>query len=281
MLSEGVHSVVDTANEILLLHGMRRAARPADKQHPLGHGRELYFWSFIVALLVFALGAGVSIYGGIRRIRHPQPIENPAASYIVLLLAFIFEGVTWYIALRQFNQARGELGIYQAFRRSKNPPAFTVLFEDTAALIGIIAAAAGTFLAVHYNMPVYDGVASIIIGLVLAATSVLLARESKSLLIGESAHYHLDDDIMRITSEQKSLRGNGVMTFQLAPDQIVVALSVEFDDQMNTSQIEQAVSLLEQKIRAAHPEVMRLFVKPQTAEAFEALLRAREEALEE
>jgi cation diffusion facilitator family transporter len=264
MLSESIHSLIDTGNELLLLYGLRRAARPPHPSHPLGHGRELYFWSFIVALLIFAVGAGVSILMGISRVRDPRPLENPLASYVVLALAFLFEGASWIVALRQFNAARGTVGFYQAFRESKDPPGFMVLFEDTAALLGILVAALGTFISVSLHQPVYDGVASILIGVILGGTSVLLARESKSLLIGEQADHALNEDILRIVSEDTVLRANGVMTFQLAPDQIVVALSIEFDDELNASRIEQLVISIEERVQAAHPEVRRIFVQPQT-----------------
>lgn len=269
MLSEAVHSFVDTGNEVLLLYGIHRAKVQADPEHPIGYGRELYFWSFIVAVLIFALGAGVSVYEGVARIRDPQPIEAPLVSYIVLGLAFIFEGVSWALSLRQFNHARGSLGIFEAFRRSKDPPAFMVLFEDSAALIGILIAAVGTYASVTLEAPVYDGVASVAIGLVLAATAALLARESKSLLIGERADRALSDSIMRIAGQQKSVaRANGLFTVQLAPDQVVAALSLEFADELRAPEIENAVMDIEARVRTAHPEVVSVFVKPQTARTY-------------
>ena len=276
MLSEAVHSLVDTGNEVLLLYGMRRSARQADPEHPLGYGRELYFWSFIVALMVFALGAGVSLYEGILHILFPKPITDPLVNYLVLALAFLFEGVSWLVALRQFRALKGPLGYYEAFRRSKDPISFMVLFEDSAALIGILIAALGTFAATTLDAPVFDGVASILIGLVLAGTASLLARESKSLLLGERADIKLSESILRI-AEGGSLatRANGVLTVHLAPDQILVALSLEFADDLRAPQIEDAVINIERKIRAAHPEVVTLFVKPQTAIAFKETIHLR------
>jgi cation diffusion facilitator family transporter len=269
MLSEAVHSFVDTGNEVLLLYGIHRAKGQADPEHPIGYGRELYFWSFIVAVLIFALGAGVSVYEGVVHMRNPEPIEAPFVSYIVLGLAFIFEGVSWAVSLRQFNQARGSLGIFEAFRRSKDPPAFMVLFEDSAALIGILIAAAGTFASVTLEEPAYDGIASIAIGLVLAATAVLLARESKSLLIGERADRALSDSILRIAGEEKSVaRANGLFTVQLSPDQVIAALSLEFADELRAPEIENAVMDIEARVRAEHPEVVSIFVKPQTARTY-------------
>lgn len=279
MLSEAIHSAVDTINEVLLLYGLHRATRPADAEHPFGYGRELYFWSFIVALLIFALGAGVSIYEGILHIRQPVPIEDPLVNYVVLGLAFLFEGASWTVSLRQVNRTRGELGYYEAFRRSKDPPSFMVLFEDSAALIGLALAAAGTFAATSLDAPVYDGVASVAIGMVLAATSILLARESKSLLIGERANRDLSDSILRIAGNEPTVaRANGVLTAQLAPDQIVAALSLEFADDLRATEIENAVVDIERKVRASHPEVMSLFIKPQTVRTYNDHMRERLDA---
>ncbi len=269
MLSEAIHSLVDTVNEVLLLYGMHRAAEPADADHPFGHGRELYFWSFVVALLIFALGACVSIYQGILHVRDPSPIRDPLVSYVVLAFAVVFEGASWLVALRQTGAAKGELGYFEAFRKSKDPPTFMVLFEDTAALIGIAVAAGGIYASVSLDMPAADGIASIVIGLVLGATALLLARESKSLLIGERAHHALSESILRIAGEERSVaRANGVLTAQLAPDQILAALSLEFADNLTAPDIERAVVDIEEKLRAAHPEVVSLFVKPQTARTF-------------
>lgn len=269
MLSEAIHSFVDTGNEILLLYGLYRAGRQPDMTHPLGYGRELYFWSFIVALLIFALGAGVSIYEGIAHIRNPEPIRDPLVNYIVLALSFVFEGATWWVALKRFNVAKGELGYYEAFRRSKDPPSFMVLFEDTAALAGILIAAIGNFVSVFLNEPMFDGIASIAIGAVLGTTAVLLARESKSLLIGEQASPELTRSILHAAAAEPSVsRPNGLLTVQLAPDQIVAALSLEFADTFRAPEIENAVIAIEQRVRSAHPEVIALFVKPQTDESF-------------
>ncbi len=269
MLSEAVHSFVDTGNEILLLYGMHRSTRQADPEHPLGYGRELYFWSFIVSLLVFSLGAGVSIYEGVLHIRYPEPVIDPQVSYLVLGMAFLFEGASWFVALRQFKTVKGKLGYFEAFRQSKDPPAFMVLFEDSAALLGILIAGLGTFAATSLEMPVFDGVASIFIGLLLTITASLLARESKSLLIGERANVKLSDSILQIAnSASPASKANGVMTVHLAPNQILVAISLEFADDLHTPQIEDLVINIERKIRLAHPEVVTLFVKPQTSKTF-------------
>lgn len=269
MVSEAIHSSVDCGNSILLLYGIRRARRPPDAGHPLGHGRELYFWSFIVAILIFALGAAVSIYEGVAHVRRPEPIHDPVVNYVVLALSFLFEGGSWWVALKRFREVKGELGFYVAFRRSKDPPSFMVLFEDSAALVGILIAAAGTFASVTLDLPALDGIASIGIGFVLACVAALLARESKSLLIGEQADPELTRSILRIADGERSVsRANGLLTVQLAPDQILAALSLEFADELRAPEIEDRVIAIERKVRAAHPEVVALFVKPQTDQIF-------------
>ena len=276
MLSEAVHSFVDTGNEVLLLYGMRVAKKKADRDHPAGYGRELYFWSFIVALLVFALGAGVSIYQGVHRVLNPQPMENAIVSEVVLAAAFLFEGWSWLVSLRQFNKVKGTLGYYEAFRRSKDPPLFMVLFEDSAALVGIAIAAVGIALAAHFDMPLADGISSILIGLVLACTSTLLARESKSLLIGERADSRLIKSILEIANQACApSHANGVLTLQLAPDEIMAAMSFEFDDALTAPQIEEMIADIERRIHAAHPEVTSLFIKPQNPQQYTRTVRER------
>jgi len=276
MMSEALHSLVDSVNEVLLLYGQHRAARRPDAQHPLGHGRELYFWSFIVALLIFAVGSGVSLYQGIEQLIDPHPIARPWVNYAVLAFALIFEGASWAISLKQFHRNRGRFTLYEAFRRSKDPPSFMVLFEDSAALLGILIAAAGTFAATHWEKPEFDGVASLLIGLVLGGVAMLLARESKSLLIGESASSELTHSVKEIAAKNPAvLRVNGMLTAQLAPDQIVVALSLEFKDDLRVPELEERVIEIENSIRRQHGEVTALFIKPQTPKVFSQTLRER------
>ena len=270
MLSEAIHSFVDTVNEILLLYGISRSRVPPDADHPFGHGREVYFWSFVVSLLIFELGAGASIWEGVRHIRHPVTIDNPWVSYLVLALAFVFEGSSWIVSLRQFARAKGRIGFFKAFHLSKDPPAFMTLFEDSVALLGILVAAAGTFAATTLNLPIADGIASIAIGAMLALVSVYLARESKSLLLGEQAHPHVRKSIMAIANARPHiLRANGLITVQLGPDQIVAMLSVEFADSMTAPEIEKEVVRLESLVCEANLQVVALFVKPQTKATFQ------------
>ena len=274
MLSEGVHSVVDTTNELLLLYGLKRAARPADTNHPFGHGRELYFWSFMVALLVLALGAAVAFYQGFHRLVHPEPIRNLLVSYGVLAASFVFESVSWWLGLKAFRATKGTQTYLEAFRSSKDPSTFTVLFEDTAALLGLLIAAAGLLAADRLNAPWLDGAASLGIGLVLLVSSLLLAQETKGLLIGEPAHPHLRESILRIAEEDADIRrANGVLTVQMGAQQVVAALSVEFQDALNTTQIEHCVNRVEAAIRRTHSEVTTLFVKPQTADTWQRRVR--------
>jgi cation diffusion facilitator family transporter len=269
MLSEGVHSLVDTINEVLLLYGLKRAAKPPDVSHPFGHGRELYFWSFIVAILVFGLGAGVSFYEGVVHLQNPEPIERPIVSYVVLVASFLSEIGSWWVAHREFRAATGNQGYLAAFRASKDPSVFTVLFEDSAALLGLVIAGAGIGAAQVLHMPRLDGVASIGIALVLAVSSILLAAEIKKLLIGEAAHPHVRESLLVIVgSDPDVVSANGVVTVQLGPNQVVAALSAEFHDQLTTPQIEACVSRIEAAVKQAHPEVTALFVKPQTAETW-------------
>ncbi|RWO96361.1 cation diffusion facilitator family transporter [Mesorhizobium sp.] len=270
MLSEGVHSLVDTGNGGLLLYGMHRAARPADRTHPLGHGRELYFWSFIVALLVFALGAGVSFYEGVTHMMAPEPVANAEVTYIVLGLSFLFEGSSWWVALKEFRQQKGKQGWLRAVQSSKDPSVYTVLFEDSAALLGLGVAFVGILAAEVLEMPELDGAASIGIGLILGATAIFLARESKGLLIGEPASPEVQMKVLAIAQQDPAVqRANGVLTVHMGPAEIVAGLSIEFEDHLTAPEIEACVERLEAQLKKEMPEITRLFVKPQTAGTWE------------
>jgi cation diffusion facilitator family transporter len=265
MLSEAVHSLVDTVNELLLLYGIARSQRPPDHIHPFGYAREIYFWSFVVALLIFALGAGVSAYEGIDRLLRPMPIERPAIIFSVLAASLAFEGASWLVGIREFRAAQPKGGWWQAFRRSKDPPTFIVVFEDSAAILGILVAAAGTAAALLTGDTRWDGVASLAIAVILAGVAALLARESKALLIGERADPGLSDAIMRTAAGIPGVcSANSIVTVQLAPRNVIATLSLDFFDHLRAPDIERAVVELETRIRAAHPEVSALFVKPQS-----------------
>ena len=269
MLSEGIHSLVDTVNEVLLLYGLKRAGKAADVSHPFGYGRELYFWSFIVSLLVLALGAGAAFYEGVSHLLDPHPMRAPLINYVVLAASFVFEGGSWWFTLKAFRKTKGSQGYFEAFRSSKDPSVFTVLFEDTAALIGLVIALAGIAGAHALAMPQLDGIASLGIGGVLAVSSLLLARETKALLIGESAHPRVRESILKIACADPAIRAaNGVITVQMGPRQIVAALSAEFEDALTTGDIETCVNRIEDAIKCAHPDISVLFVKPQTAQTW-------------
>lgn len=276
MLSEGVHSLVDTVNSVLLLYGMRRAKRPADADHPFGYGRELYFWSFMVALLVLALGAGISFYEGLMHLRRPAPLTDARLSYAVLAVSFAFAGASWWVAFHGIRVRKGGCGWLEAFQRSKDPSGFIELMTSTAALVGLLLALGGVLGSHLLHAPRADGAASIGIALVLAGVSVLLLRETKGLLIGEPAHPRIGDSIMAIARKEKGVScANGVLTFQMGADQVVANLSAEFEDGMNADQIEQCINRIEDEVKRENREIVALFVKPQSARTW----RERERGL--
>jgi cation diffusion facilitator family transporter len=262
MLSEGVHSVVDTGNQALLLHGMRRAKRPPDERFPFGHGKEIYFWSFVVALLVFALGAGISLYQGVHHLVHPSEVENPALNYVVLAFAALFEGGSWLVAFREFRAKAGSRGYFEAVRRGKDPNDFAVLLEDSAALAGIAVAFLGV-LAGHLTGDArFDGAASIIIGLILAGTAFWLARETKGLLIGESANREVVAEIKRLAEGYSEVqRVHEVLTMHVGPDYIIVALGLDIAPHVPRARAHHIMDELDEKIKAADRRVKRVFVE--------------------
>lgn len=271
MLSEGVHSLVDTGNGLLLLYGIRRAARPPDAVHPFGHGRELYFWSLIVALLVFALGAGVSFYEGVLHILSPEPVTTPIVNYVVLGLSLLFEGGSWFVALKEFRRTKGRLGYFAAVRQSKDPSVYTVLFEDSAALLGLVVAFVGISAAQIFGIPELDGAASLGIAAILGATAIFLAREAKGLLMGEPALPDMQLAVRKIAEADPDVqRVNGVLTVHLGPEEIVAALSIEFEDRLTAPEIEACVERIEARLRSERPQFVALFVKPQTKRSWEA-----------
>jgi cation diffusion facilitator family transporter len=263
MLSEAVHSIVDSGNEVLLLYGQRRSNKPPDRLHPWGYGREIYFWSFVVALLIFALGAGVSIYEGVQHIRDPEPMSDPLVNYAVYAASAVFEGISWWFGWSAFQRVRGDKALFAAVHASKDPPSFMVLFEDSAALIGLVIAAIATALSITLEAPWIDGLGSICIGAVLAAVAVLLARESKDLLIGERARPQLAESIRDIARREPGVVSvEGILTSQLSPDQVIANVGLEFEDNLRTPDIERVIAHLENELRKKHPELFRVFVRP-------------------
>ncbi len=262
MISEGIHSVVDTGDQLLLLLGISRSQKPADDSHPFGYGQELYFWTFIVAILIFAIGGGMSIYEGITHLINPSPLEDPIWNYIVLGMAILFEGSSWTIALKEFLPTKGKQSFWQAIKNSKDPTVFTVLFEDSAAILGLLVALTGIFLGHLFNNVYFDGVASIIIGIILAIVAVVLARESKGLLVGESAAPQTIANIRSLSKTEPGVQEViRVLTMQLAPKEVLLNLEIQFSKNLTGEEIALTVDNLEVKIRQKHPEIKQIFIE--------------------
>ena len=265
MMSEGVHSLVDTGNQLLLLHGIRQSKKPPTKAHPFGFGLQLYFWAFVVAILIFGLGSGISIYEGIDKIRHPHPVSSAWVNYIVLSLGLVFEGAVWVIAFRSFQKDRGPRTILQAVRASKDPTVFTVLFEDTAALLGLLTALIGIFLAERLEMPVLDGVSSVVIGLILAITAAFLAYECQSLLTGESVAPETREGLRKLLEQTEGVAHvNELLTMHFGPDDVLVVVSLDFDDALGAADVEETVDRVENAAKTAYPIVKRIFIEAQS-----------------
>ncbi|MER5171192.1 cation diffusion facilitator family transporter [Thioclava kandeliae] len=263
MLSEAIHSLVDTGNEGLLLLGLKRSKKPADARHPFGYGQEMYFWSLIVAMLLFSIGGGLSVYEGVMHALNPEPIEEPIWNYAVLGIAFLAEGTSWYIAIKAMMKARkpGE-GVLKTFRRSKDPSVYTVVAEDTAALLGIIAAALGVFLSVTLDQPVYDGIASVVIGVILIGVAIMLVIETRELLMGEAAGEDVVASIREIAMGAPAVVSvPHLRTMHLAPDQILLNIEVEFRTGIAPREIFDTVEGIQDRIHKAHPHVQRIFLE--------------------
>ena len=265
MLSEGIHSLVDTCNQGLLLYGMKRASRPADDNYPFGYTREIYFWAFVVAVMIFGVGAGAAVYEGVDKLRNPAPMENAYINYIVLGAAFVFEAAAWWVAFREFKRRKGSLGYFEAVRKSKDPTVFTVLFEDTAAMLGIIVAFVGIWLGQVTGAAWMDGAASVVIGVILAVTAALLAYECKGLLVGESAAKSVVESLRALARDHSDdATVNELLTMQLGPEDVLVTMSLDFASGLSADDVERLVSELESKIKTAHPEVTRVFIEAQS-----------------
>ncbi|MCP3735675.1 cation diffusion facilitator family transporter [Sphingomonas sp. RP10(2022)] len=267
MLTEGVHSCVDSGNQILLLYGQHRAKRQPDAVHPFGYGRELYFWAFVVAILIFAIGAGVSVYEGYLHIVAPEPLSDPLVNYIVLVIAAVLEGSSWFIAMREFARTKAETTWWRAIRQSKDPTGFIVLFEDSAALAGLAIAGIGVWASHAFEDPRIDGVASIVIGLILGLVATLLAREAKGLLIGERANPHVVETVRGIIAKHPAITTvNHVRTIHTAPDAIFVAVSADFVDSITMGAGETIIEEMEDQLRAAVPGLSSIYIRPEKRE---------------
>jgi cation diffusion facilitator family transporter len=262
MLSEGIHSSVDTFNGLLLLVGLRLSQRPATPEHPFGHGKELYFWSLIVAVLIFGLGGGVSVYEGVHHIRHPQPLHDPTWNFIVLGVAALFESISFTIALRQFRRQAGPAPFWQAIQRSKDPTTYTVLAEDAAALAGLALAAIGIGLSHGLDMPVLDGVASLLIGLLLAVVAAFLTWQSRDLLIGEGIRPETASAIRGMALAVPRVRDVGrILSMYLGPDDALVTMDLDFDEGTAAADAALAIADLERQVRQRFPMIQRLFIE--------------------
>ncbi|MDF0488217.1 cation diffusion facilitator family transporter [Sphingomonas sp. H39-1-10] len=267
MLTEGFHSVVDSLNQILLLYGQHRGKRPPDIDHPFGYGRELYFWSFVVAILIFAVGAGVSVYEGLVHIEEPEPLRDPLVNYVVLAIAFALEGGSWLLAMRGFAADNRGRGWWSAVRRSKDPAGFIVLFEDSAALAGLVIAAIGVWASHHFNDPRIDGVASILIGVLLGLIAMVLAREAKGLLIGEGADPAIVAEVRAIVDAYPVITSvNHVRTIHTAPDSVFVAISADFEDSLTMGDAETIIETIETDLKARLPILSSIYIRPEKRE---------------
>lgn len=270
MLSEGIHSTVDTGNQLLLLLGLRRAKKPADERFPYGHGKEVYFWSFVVAIMIFGVGAGISIYEGIHSVLDPHPVQNPMTNYIVLGLAMVFEAFAWYFAWKEFNRTKGDRSYYEAVRKEKDPTTFVVLFEDTAAMLGLIVAFIGIWLAQVTGFLLWDGIASIVIGVILALTAAWLAYETKGLLIGESASPEVVLGISELAGSFENIKSvNETLTMHVGPDYVLLNLSVDFINSLNAENIEQTTAELTRQIKDRYPGIKRVFIEAEKSKLSE------------
>ena len=265
MISEGIHSTVDCTNQLLLLHGLKQSKRPADKKKPFGYGKELYFWSFMVSILIFGLGGGLSIYHGIHFLQDPHELTNPKVNYIVLGLSMVFELVSCWFALKEFNAAKGELHWWKAIKTSKNPTTFLVLFEDLAALAGLIIVLVFTVLTHWLQMPVLDGVASILVGLLLGGVAWFLGTESRSLLMGEGVAPETQGEICSLAEKDPAvIKVINVLSNYQSPDSVILMLVVAFKDSLTTAGITTAIDRIRETIRKRYPYAEFVVIQPQT-----------------
>jgi cation diffusion facilitator family transporter len=261
MLSEAIHSLVDTGNDILLLVGMVRSRRPATPEHPFGHGKELYFWSLIVGVLIFGVGGGISFYEGVLHVRDGPPLTDPFRNYVVLAAAAVFESASFVVAWRQFARERGRTPFWRALRTSKDPTTFTVVAEDAAALAGLAIAALGVFLSHELDLPELDGMASMLIGLLLALVAVLLIRESRGLLVGEGIKPETARAIQDVLRGEAGVTEVGpVLSMYIGPEEALVAVEVRFAPDTPTSEAAEAVRRAQDAIRERFPKLKRIYI---------------------
>lgn len=263
MASEGIHSLVDTSNEVLLLLGIHRSQKSADEKRPFGYGKELYFWSFVVSLLFFALGGAFSIYEGIEHLRHPEEVTNPVWNYAILGIAFCLDGYSLLTALKEFNRQRGPVPFWKAVRLSKDPTTFVILFEDAADVIGILIAFTGILLSQLLHLPLLDGVASILIGILLTMVAILLVRESYSLLMGETSSREELDEIMLLVEHHPDVRRLAThLSMYMSPEEVILLLKIEFEHGRQSQDLVHVVRRLRQSIQETYPHYKHVFIEP-------------------
>jgi cation diffusion facilitator family transporter len=276
MLSEGIHSVVDTGNGLMMLLGVRNSKKPPDEAHPFGHGRELYFWSLVVAFSIFGIGGGVSIYEGITHIQHPEQIKNPVWNYAVLGISFIFEGITWYFGWLAFGKMRRGRPVIEAMQESKDPTSFTVVLEDSTALIGLGIAFFGVLLGHEFNMPYFDGAAAILIGVLLCCVALFLGYESRSLLIGEAVSKETIRAIREIAESDPNVeKALKILTIYIGPDDVAVTLELKFNKDITAVQLRHAVRRIERTIREKYPRIRHVFYEAESLSEREKEIKAK------
>jgi cation diffusion facilitator family transporter len=265
MISEGIHSMVDTVNQVLLLYGLKRSKKAPDRFRPFGYGKELYFWSFIVSIMIFGLGGGISIYQGIQHIIHPEALNDPMWNYIVLALSMIFEGSSLFIAIKEFDKVRNGLTWWDAIVKSKDPSSFLVLFEDGAAVLGLSIVFIFMLIGHNYNLPYMDGIASVLVGLLLVFVSAILARESRSLLMGEGIATETQVKIKSLAEKDEAVIQvvNMFSTYE-SPEEVTLMLIVEFEPDIDTEDITNSIERIRAAIKKAFPLIKLVFVQPQT-----------------
>jgi cation diffusion facilitator family transporter len=265
MISEGIHSLVDTGNGGLMLLGVHRSRRPADDRHPFGYGKELYFWTLIVAIVIFAVGGGISAYEGLLHVLHPSHLENPTWNYVVLGLSLVFESYSFIVALKAFQSAKGDLSLWQSIETSKDPTTYTVLFEDSAALLGLVVAFAGVFFSQVFDIAYFDGAASILIGVILAVVAILLAYESKGLLVGEAVDPKTLKDIRRLAESDARVEAmKSALTMHFGPKTILLAMDLQFRKDLSAAEVENSVDRLEETIRKHHRDIKHIFIESES-----------------
>lgn len=276
MVSEGIHSLVDSGNGLFLLHGMKRSARSADGTHPYGYGKEMYFWSLVVAVMIFALGGGFSIYEGVNHLLEADPtapLGDPTMNYIVLALSFLIEGSSLLVGLRQFNAARGSKGIVRFIREAKDPSLYTVVFEDSAAEVGLIIAFLGVLLSHLTGNPYLDGAASVLIGVLLCAVAVVLLVQTKSLLIGEGLNEDEVTEVARIVEESPYVvRCGQVLSLYMGPHSLLITIDATFDPEASREHIVGAIDAIEGRLRSRFPQTERVYIESEDLRTVERQL---------